>query len=161
MDGNISGEHMSDHEKLKQSVTQNEINEDDDFKEGYATRIADAIAGVEVGLTKTIKEIGVTPIRITGRMIDGGISGFKQGWNNSERIHEKMTHPILGMFSGVIKGVGEGFKKTANRINDGLYEIAESINPQINKTSNDKKRIKNKNMKYGKIYDTTGEPIHQ
>ncbi len=71
------------------------------FEEGRMTKITDGISEIAAGITLTVREISLAPLRIAGRMIDGILSNSSGG--------------ILPMSVGMIQGTIEGIKVVGNK----------------------------------------------
>lgn len=98
-----------------------------------ASKIADGIAGTDVGIVKTAEEIVVAPIRIIGRTVDGAIQGVKHGVETSSNPIEKLGKPIVDGVIGAVKGTVKGIEQSAKKVGEGISEIGENIS-QIGKT---------------------------
>lgn len=92
----------------------------EEFEEGVATQVADGIAEVITGVTLTFREIGVAPLRIAGRMIDGARKNGRKG------VIPAFGGLVQGAYAGILASgskAGEALEKTG----DGVKQVASSL----------------------------------
>ncbi len=98
------------------------------FEEGTATQVADGISDVVTGVTLTIREIGVSPIRIAGRMVDGALKNSKNG------IFPLFGGLVQGFYAGILAS-GSKTGEALNRTGNGVKQIASTLmKPELKET---------------------------
>ncbi len=112
---------------MKESETQKPLTKKLEVEDRTASKLADGVAGTDVGIARTLEEIVVSPIRIAGRIVDGTIQGVKHGIEISSNPVEAMAKPIISGVVGAVKGTMKGIEQSARKIGEGLSEIGENI----------------------------------
>ncbi|RMG33577.1 MAG: hypothetical protein D6732_11970 [Methanobacteriota archaeon] len=101
----------------------------EEFQEGPASQIADGMADVVTGLTLTFREVGVAPLRIVGRMIDGAVKNSKNG------IAPTIGGLAQGLYAGILTSgskTGEALQRTGN----GVKQVASTLmKPKLKDTN--------------------------
>lgn len=108
-------------------ISQSTNNLDIEITDGIFSRILDSLIQIALGAAIIFVEIWISPVRVSGRVLDGFYLGIQSGLNQGTTPGAKILKGIVGAYVGPMKGFVSGFEFTFNKMGEGFEIIGKGF----------------------------------